>query len=143
MYWKVVFIIGILYNGSDEMKRGGVQLALTFYWYPNCGTCKKAKKWLEDNNIDYSSIHIVENPPSKEEIESLIEKSELPAKRFFNTSGKKYRELNIKEKIKDASTEEMAAILASDGMLIKRPIVTDGQKVTVGFKEETFSENWR
>ncbi|OZU88689.1 hypothetical protein CIL03_10395 [Virgibacillus indicus] len=117
-------------------------MALTFYWYPNCGTCKKAKKWLEDNNIDYTSIHIVDNPPSKEELEDLIEKSELPAKKFFNTSGKKYRELNIKEKIKDAGTEEMAGILASDGMLIKRPIVTNGEKVTVGFKEETFNETW-
>ncbi|PAV28665.1 hypothetical protein CIL05_15340 [Virgibacillus profundi] len=117
-------------------------MALTFYWYPNCGTCKKAKKWLEENNIDYESIHIVENPPSQEELESLIAKSDLPAKKFFNTSGKKYRELNIKDKIKDANTEEMAKILASDGMLIKRPIVTDGQKVTVGFKEEDYHENW-
>lgn len=117
-------------------------MALTFYWYPNCGTCKKAKKWFDDHNIDYTSIHIVEDTPSKEELLGLIANSDLPAKKFFNTSGKKYRELNIKEKIKDASTEEMAETLASDGMLIKRPIVTDGSKVTVGFKEETFQENW-
>ncbi|WP_087972665.1 arsenate reductase family protein [Oceanobacillus rekensis] len=118
-------------------------MALTFYWYPNCGTCKKAKKWFEDNQIDYTSVHIVEETPSKEELLNLIEKSDLPAKKFFNTSGKKYRELNIKDKIKEASTEEMAEILASDGMLIKRPIVTNGEKVTVGFKEETFQENWK
>ncbi|GGB36344.1 Spx/MgsR family RNA polymerase-binding regulatory protein [Virgibacillus dakarensis] len=117
-------------------------MALTFYWYPNCGTCKKAKKWLDDQNITYTSIHIVDNPPTKNELLDLIEKSGLPAKKFFNTSGKKYREGNIKEIIKDASTEEMAEILASDGMLIKRPIVTNGQKVTVGFKEETFEEEW-
>ncbi|WP_339228684.1 arsenate reductase family protein [Oceanobacillus sp. FSL K6-2867] len=117
-------------------------MALTFYWYPNCGTCKKAKKWFDDHNIDYTSIHIVEKTPAKEELLDLIAKSDLPAKKFFNTSGKKYRELNIKEKINDASTEELAEILASDGMLIKRPIVTDGTKVTVGFKEETFQENW-
>jgi arsenate reductase len=117
-------------------------MALTFYWYPNCGTCKKAKKWFDDHNIDYTSIHIVEETPTKEELLELISKSDLPAKKFFNTSGKKYRELNIKEKIMDASVEEMAGILASDGMLIKRPIVTDGSKVTVGFKEETFQENW-
>lgn len=117
-------------------------MALTFYWYPNCGTCKKAKKWFDDHDIDYSSIHIVDEPPTKEELEDLIAKSGLPAKKFFNTSGKKYRELNMKEKIKEASTAEMATYLASDGMLIKRPIVTDGKKVTVGFKEETFTQEW-
>ncbi|WP_164668204.1 arsenate reductase family protein [Virgibacillus doumboii] len=117
-------------------------MPLTFYWYPNCGTCKKAKKWLDEHEIDYTDIHIVNEPPAKDQLLDFIEKSELPAKKFFNTSGKKYRELNIKEKINDASTEEMAEILASDGMLIKRPIVTDGEKVTVGFKEETFNEKW-
>lgn len=117
-------------------------MTLTFYWYPNCGTCKKAKKWLEENNIDFEAIHIVENPPTKEQLLEFIEKSGLPARRFFNTSGKKYRELNMKEKIKDMTTEEMAEVLASDGMLIKRPIVTDDVQVTVGFKEETFEETW-
>lgn len=117
-------------------------MALTFYWYPNCGTCKKAKKWLDECEMEYTSIHIVDDPPTKKELEDLIEKSGLPAKKFFNTSGKKYRELNMKDKIKDAGIEEMAAYLASDGMLIKRPIVTDGQKVTVGFKEETFIQEW-
>ncbi|MFD2045130.1 arsenate reductase family protein [Ornithinibacillus salinisoli] len=117
-------------------------MALTFYWYPNCGTCKNAKKWFDEHNVGYNSIHIVEETPTKDEILNLIEKSGLPAKKFFNTSGKKYRELNIKEKIKDASTEQMAEILASDGMLIKRPIVTDGEKVTVGFKVDQFEQNW-
>ncbi|WP_047983702.1 arsenate reductase family protein [Ornithinibacillus californiensis] len=117
-------------------------MALTFYWYPNCGTCKKAKKWFDEHNVSYNSIHIVEETPSKEEILELIEKSGLPAKKFFNTSGKKYRELNIKEKIQDATNEEMAEILAMDGMLIKRPIVTDGKAVTVGFKEEEYQSNW-
>ncbi len=117
-------------------------MTLTFYWYPNCGTCKKAKKWLEEYEIDYTSIHIVNDPPSKDELLNMISTSGIPAKKFFNTSGKKYRELNIKEQIKDANLEEMAEILASDGMLIKRPITTDGKKVTVGFKEETFHQNW-
>ncbi|MFB4169340.1 arsenate reductase family protein [Virgibacillus sp. JSM 102003] len=117
-------------------------MTLTFYWYPNCGTCKKAKKWLDDHEVDYTSIHIVNDPPTKEELVNMILKSGLPAKKFFNTSGKKYRELNIKDRIKNASLEEMTEILASDGMLIKRPITTDGKKVTVGFKEETFNENW-
>lgn len=117
-------------------------MMLTFYWYPKCGTCQKAKKWLDNHNIDYTSVHIVNEPPSKDELLDFITKSGLPAKKFFNTSGKKYREQNMKEKIKDASTEEMAEWLASDGMLIKRPIVTDGETVTVGFKEETFNETW-
>ncbi|WP_430791171.1 arsenate reductase family protein [Virgibacillus flavescens] len=118
-------------------------MALRFYWYPNCGTCKNAKKWLDSNDIDYTSIHIVENTPSQQEILDLITKSELPAKKFFNTSGKSYREKNIKDKIADASNEEMATILSSDGMLIKRPILTDGERVTVGFKEDIFNHTWK
>lgn len=117
-------------------------MALTFYWYPKCGTCQKAKKWLDAHDVDYNAIHLVENPPTKDELLELIDKSELPPKKFFNTSGKKYRELNLKEKIKDADKDEMAEILATDGMLIKRPIITDGHHVTVGFKEETFQEVW-
>ena len=122
---------------------GGMEMSINFYWYPNCGTCKKAKKWLEENDVAYEAIHIVEETPTKEELLELIEMSDLPAKKFFNTSGKKYRELNIKDKIKDATVEEMAGILATDGMLIKRPIATDGDKVTIGFKEELYEENWR
>jgi len=117
-------------------------MTLTFYWYPNCGTCKKAKKWLDEHNLEYTSVHLVEETPTKKVLLELMAKSNFPDKKFFNTSGKKYRELNIKDKIKDATTDEMAGILASDGMLIKRPIVTDGDNVTVGFKEETFQEVW-
>lgn len=117
-------------------------MSLTFYWYPNCGTCKKAKKWLEENDVTFNAVHIVEETPSKEELLTFFEKSGLPPRRFFNTSGKKYRELNMKEKIKNMTTEEMAEALASDGMLIKRPIATDGNKVTVGFKEEQYEETW-
>lgn len=117
-------------------------MALTFYWYPNCGTCKKAKKWFDDHNKDYRSIHLVEETPTKEELLDLMSKSDLPARRFFNTSGRVYRDQNMKDKIKDASIEEMATYLASDGMLIKRPIVTDGQQVTVGFKDDIFEQTW-
>lgn len=117
-------------------------MPLTFYWYPNCGTCKKVKKWFDEKDIDYKSIHIVEDTPSKEDLLDLIEKSNLPAKKFFNTSGRVYRELNMKDKIKDATIDEMATFLASDGMLIKRPIVTDGKQVTVGYKEDVFQETW-
>ncbi|SEQ28599.1 arsenate reductase family protein [Piscibacillus halophilus] len=118
-------------------------MSLTVYQYPKCGTCRKALKWLDENGVEYEAIHIVDNPPSQSELKSFIEKSDLPAKKFFNTSGKKYRELGLKDKLKDLSEDEMTELLASDGMLIKRPIVTDGQKVTVGFKEETFEENWK
>src|SRR5699024_10890165 len=122
--------------------QGGIDMGLTFYWYPKCGTCQKAKKWLDAKGLDYNAVHLVEHPPTKDELIDLIDESGLPPKKFFNTSGKKYRELNLKEKIKDADKEEMADILATDGMLIKRPIVTDGSHVTVGFKEETFEEVW-
>lgn len=117
-------------------------MTLTFYWYPNCGTCKKTKKWFDEHGIDYTSVHLVEETPTEAELLKLISKSDLSAKKFFNTSGRVYRELNMKDKIKEASVEEMASYLASDGMLIKRPIVTDGEHVTVGFKEDVFNATW-
>lgn len=116
---------------------------LKVYHYPRCGTSKKALKWLDDHGIDYEIVHIVDNPPSKEELKRYIEKSGLPAKKFFNTSGKKYRELGMKDKIKDAALDKMVEWLASEGMLIKRPIITDGEKVTVGFNEDTFEQTWK
>lgn len=117
-------------------------MALTFYWYPKCGTCRKAKKWLDDHHLSYKEIHIVENPPSREELIDFHKKSGLELKKFFNTSGLKYRELGLKEKVKTASEEELFDLLASDGMLLKRPLVTDGEKVTVGFNEEQFEKTW-
>ncbi|MDC2865625.1 MULTISPECIES: arsenate reductase family protein [unclassified Bacillus (in: firmicutes)] len=118
-------------------------MSVTFYSYPKCGTCQKAKKWLDANDVAYEMVHIVENPPSKEELRSIYENSELPLKKFFNTSGMRYRELGLKEKLKDASEEEMLDMLASDGMLIKRPIVTGSNDVTVGFNEEQFESVWK
>ncbi|MDZ5472159.1 arsenate reductase family protein [Bacillus sp. 31A1R] len=115
---------------------------LTFYWYPKCGTCRNAKKWLDEHNVSYDAVHIVENPPSKQELEKLYKQSELPLKKFFNTSGQKYRELGLKDKVNSASEDELLNILASDGMLIKRPLLTDGQKLTVGFKEEEYKNTW-
>ncbi|HLQ72876.1 MAG TPA: arsenate reductase family protein [Bacillota bacterium] len=117
-------------------------MSVTLYAYPNCSTCKKAEKWLKDNNITYNYVHIVEDPPSEQEILTLIEKSGLQGRRFFNTSGKVYRELKLKDVVPQATVEEMAELLASNGMLIKRPIVTNGEKVTVGFNEETLSDAW-
>ncbi|WP_017756334.1 arsenate reductase family protein [Calidifontibacillus oryziterrae] len=117
-------------------------MALTFYWYPKCGTCRKAKKWLEANNINFNEIQIVENPPSQNEIAELYKKSGLELKKFFNTSGQKYRELGLKDKVAQANAEELFELLASDGMLIKRPILTDGTKVTVGFNEQQYKDTW-
>jgi arsenate reductase (glutaredoxin) len=117
-------------------------MSLTFYWYPKCGTCRKAKKWLDEHHLSYEEIHIVESPPSRLELRQLFEKSGLELKKFFNTSGQKYRELGIKDKITTASEDELLDLLASDGMLIKRPILSDGEKVTVGFKEEEYEKMW-
>ncbi|WP_407268634.1 arsenate reductase family protein [Radiobacillus sp. PE A8.2] len=118
-------------------------MTVTFYWYPKCGTCQKAKKWMDESNVQYNAIHIVDETPSKDQLKEMVDRSKLPIKKFFNTSGQKYRELNVKDKLKTMSEEEMLELLASDGMLIKRPIVTDGTKVTVGFKEATFEETWK
>lgn len=117
-------------------------MALTFYWYPKCGTCRKAKKWLDDHELSYDEIHIADNPPSRTELEDLYKNSGLELKKFFNTSGQRYRDLGLKDRIKDASDEELLDLLASDGMLIKRPIVADSKRVTVGFKEEDFAKTW-
>ncbi|MCR2823103.1 arsenate reductase family protein [Lederbergia panacisoli] len=117
-------------------------MVLSFYCYPKCGTCRKAKKWLEDHQIEYNEIHIVENTPTSEEIEKIYKNSHFELKKFFNTSGMKYRELGLKDKIGILTENELFDILASDGMLIKRPLVTDGHKVTLGFKEEEFEKTW-
>lgn len=118
-------------------------MTIQFIHYPRCTTCKKAQKWLDENSINYKAIHIVEETPTKEQLQSIWEASGLPLKKFFNTSGQKYRELGLKDKLTTMSEEEQLELLSSDGMLIKRPIVTDGKKVTVGFKETEFNEVWK
>lgn len=117
-------------------------MAHTFYWYPKCGTCRKAKKWLDEHDISYDAIHIADHPPARDTLEELYRNSGLELKKFFNTSGMKYRELGLKDKVKTLSDDELLDILASDGMLIKRPILTDGSKVTVGFKEDEYEKTW-
>jgi arsenate reductase (glutaredoxin) len=125
----------------EKIKRGD-WMALTLYWYPKCGTCRKARKWLDDHEISYDEIHIVDNPPSREMLEDMYKRSGLEIKKFFNTSGQRYRDLGLKDRINQASDEELLDLLASDGMLIKRPLVKDDQKVTVGFNEDVFEETW-
>lgn len=93
-------------------------------------------------NIYYELIHIVDETPSEDDIRSLIEKSDLPPRRFFNTSGRVYREQNMKDQLKDVPLDDMISYLANDGMLIRRPIITDGKHVTVGFNEKVFLETW-
>ena len=104
--------------------------------YPKCGTCKKALKWLDDNGIKYEYRHIVEENPTKDELKNWYEKSGLPLKKFFNTRGLKYKELNLKDRIPQMTEEEIFDLLSTDGMLVKRPILIDGDKILVGFKEE-------
>ncbi|MDG5471738.1 arsenate reductase family protein [Jeotgalibacillus sp. ET6] len=118
-------------------------MSITFYSYPKCGTCRKAKKWLEEAGTSFEEVHLIEAPPSKEELNELYKKSGLDLKKFFNTSGMKYRELGLKDRLGDMSDDEKLELLASDGMLIKRPLTTDGQHVTVGFKEAEFEQYWK
>ncbi|KMT21626.1 arsenate reductase family protein [Clostridium cylindrosporum] len=111
-----------------------------FIEYPKCSTCKKAKTWLVENNVQFEERHIVDNNPSKEELSEWIEKSNFPIKKFFNTSGILYREMNLKDKINDATKEELISILSENGMLVKRPIFLFKDKVLVGFKEAEYEE---
>lgn len=108
---------------------------MLFVEYPKCTTCKKAKKWLDEHSVSYEDRHIKEQNPSAEELKEWHERSGLPLKKFFNTSGLLYKEMNLKDKLKTMSEEEQFALLASDGMLVKRPIVVAENAVLVGFKE--------
>ena len=118
-------------------------MTIQFIHYPKCTTCKKAQKWLNENGIAYEDVHIVEQTPTKEQLESYWKASGLALKKFFNTSGIKYRELGLKDKLAEMTEDEQLELLASDGMLVKRPLVTDGKKVTLGFKESDFDEAWK
>ena len=119
-------------KGSKKMNK--------LYCYPRCTTCKKAVKWLEENGIDYEYKHIVEETPSKEDIKKYYKESGLPLKRFFNTSGNVYKELNLKEKLAEMSEDEQFEILASNGMVLKRPLLVGKDFVLVGFKEAEWIE---
>ena len=109
---------------------------MLFLEYPPCTTCKKARKWLKDNGIKFDARHIKEHNPSYEELKSWYEKSGLPLKKFFNTSGLQYRALELKDKLPAMTEEEQLRLLASDGMLVKRPLVVTETTVLTGFKEK-------
>lgn len=116
-------------------------MPVLFIEYPKCSTCRKAKKWLDEHGIDYTDRHIVEDNPTAEELAVWQERSGLPVRRFFNTSGMRYRELGIKAKLDAGMSDEDAfALLATDGMLVKRPLVIADDAVLVGFREPAWEQ---
>lgn len=108
---------------------------MLFIEYPKCTTCQKAKKWLDDHGITYTDRHIKENPPTYEELKAWHARSGLPLRRFFNTSGLVYKAMNLRERLDGMSEEEQLRLLATDGMLVKRPLVVRDELVLTGFKE--------
>ncbi len=108
---------------------------MLFIEYPKCSTCKKARKHLEELGVSFEDRHIVEENPTKEELTEWISVSGYPVKKFFNTSGMKYRELGLKDRLPQMTDEEKIELLATDGMLVKRPLLIDGDRILVGFKE--------
>lgn len=113
---------------------------MLFIQYPKCSTCQRAKKWLEAHHVTYEDRHIVEANPSYDELKEWHEKSGLPLKRFFNTSGQLYKNMQLKDKLPAMSEEEQLKLLASNGMLVKRPLIVDEHMVLVGFKEAEWEE---
>jgi len=111
-----------------------------FLQYPKCSTCRNAKKWLEANNIDFTDRHIVEENPTKDELKEWYLRSGLPLKKLINTSGNLYKELKLKDKLQEMSEDEQLELLATNGMLVKRPLLIGEDKVLVGFKEDSWKE---
>lgn len=108
---------------------------MQFIYYPKCTTCQKAKKWLDEHNIEYTERHIVEENPSYEELKKWHKQSGLPLKKFFNSNGQLYREMKLKDKLPEMSEEEQLKLLSTHGMLVKRPIIVGNDNVLAGFKE--------
>ena len=116
---------------------------MKFICYPKCTTCKKAQKWLEENRISYEFRDIKENNPSREELETWYRTSGQPLKKFFNTSGLQYKALQLKDKLPAMSEEEQLDLLATDGMLVKRPLLIGDDFVLIGFKEGEWKSSFR
>ena len=116
---------------------------MLFIEYSKCSTCKKAKQFLDDNNIKYIDRPIKEENPTFNELTNWIKKYSIPIKKLFNTSGLKYRELNLKDKLNDMTDEEKIKILASDGMLVKRPILINNDKILIGFRQKEWEEYFK
>lgn len=113
---------------------------MLFIEYPKCSTCQKAKKWLDENGIEYTDRHIVENNPTYEELKEWHESSGLPLKKFFNTSGMLYKSMQLKDKLPTMSDDEQLKLLATDGMLVKRPLIVSDDFVLTGFREKEWTE---
>lgn len=112
---------------------------MLFVEYPKCSTCQKAKKWLDEHGLQYEDRHIVENNPTYEELKAWHAKSGLPLKKFFNTSGLLYKSMQLKDKLPQMSEDEQLKLLASDGMLVKRPVIVTDNAILTGFKEAEWS----
>ena len=113
---------------------------MLFVQYPKCSTCRKAKKWLEENNIEFEERHIIDENPSYEELKEWYEKSDLTLNKFFNTSGMKYRELKLKDKRPEMSEDEQLKLLSTDGMPVKRPVIVGDDFVLTGFRVKEWEE---
>lgn len=113
---------------------------MLFIEYPKCSTCQKAKKWLDENGVEYTDRHIVENNPTYEELKEWYERSGLPLKKFFNTSGMLYKSMQLKDKLPTMSDDEQLKLLATDGMFVKRPLIVLDDFVLTGFREKEWNE---
>lgn len=113
---------------------------ITFYEYSKCTTCRKGRKYLEEHNVDFKAHDMVKEPPAKETLKHIVEKSEQPVDDFFNKRGRKFKELDLKDRLSEMSDDEKLELLASDGLLIKRPLVVFNDGVLLGFKEREYEE---
>ena len=116
---------------------------IKFYGYKKCSTSRKAEKYLSDRGISYDFIDITEKPPSQAVLKQAAKSAEIPAKKMFNTSGQEYRQQGIKDKLPELKDGDVFKMLASNGRLIKRPVVTEGMRATVGFSEESYNKTWK
>ncbi|ABJ68116.1 arsenate reductase family protein [Pediococcus pentosaceus] len=114
----------------------------TFYCYSKCSTCKKAEKWLQEHDVSYGKIDLVEQPPTKEQMLNIFSKSNQKLRYFFNTSGIDYRKMGLKDKVEMMTKEQAATLMSKNGKLIKRPLMVDDTKVTCGFNVGVYEENW-
>jgi arsenate reductase len=114
-----------------------------FYHYPQCSTCRNAEKWLKAHGQKLESVDITQTPPSKTQLKKILKESGKPVTSLLNTSGEQYRLLNMKEKVKTLSEDQLLEMLSKNGRLIKRPLVFEEGKATIGFKEEEFKKTWK
>lgn len=119
------------------------KMSVLFLEYPKCSTCQKAKKWLDEQKVEYEERHIKEQNPTAEELKAWYKRSGLPLKRFFNTSGQLYKSMQLKDKLPNMSEEEQLQLLGTDGMLVKRPLIVKEDTVLVGFRAAEWEEKLR